>query len=127
MIEVLNEEPLKAGDTAWWLGADEEFHSGTISGIASRGGQDWAEILEAESTASVRLASCWPTKSACRKAEMRRSNAQAKAYADSIKDVEGLVRFLFQRMDMSALDSYAAEAAAVRRAADLLGIELAGR
>lgn len=122
MIEVRNERQFKAGDKVWWFDAWGNLRWGIIYGI-----EDGHALIREEGKGAktgAKLGDCWESKEACRRAEARRAKLQTKEYEESITDVESLVRFLFEHDVRSEDRDYDAEAAAKKRARELLGIEI---
>lgn len=123
IISIQNDNMLKKGDTAWWFDADGDSHTGTITSISSSNGRIQAVIQAERDVMGAPLADCWPTKEALYRSQVRRSKLQTEECRNSITDVEGLVRFLFDHMpDQTALDLDIKEAARTR-AYDLLGFD----
>lgn len=122
MIEVCNEKQFKVGDTVWWFDAWGNLRWGIIYGI-----EDGHALIREEGKGAktgAKLGDCWESKEACLRAEARRAKLQTKEYEESITDVESLVRFLFEHDVHSEYKDYDAEAAARKRARELLGIEI---
>lgn len=125
-IKVLNEDiqNFRDGDDVWWLDRVGNVIKGTIRG----NGRTAQAVFHYPGGAMVTLSGselkeCWPTRRDCHIAEASRCRQQAKAYGNSITDVESLVRFLWEKAKDGSLDDDAEEAAR-RRARALLGIEL---
>lgn len=122
MIEVRNKKQFKAGDKVWWFDAWGNLRWGIIYGIKDGHARIQEEGKGAKTGA--KLDSCWESKEACLRAEARRAKLQTKEYEESITDVKSLVRFLFEYDVRSEYKDYDAEAAAKKRAKELLGIEI---
>lgn len=72
----------------------------------------------------AKLCECWPNKEECLNAESRRAELQKAEYKESIKDVNNLVKFLFDKDVHSENRDYEAAAAAKERAKELLNIDV---
>lgn len=132
-IKVTNPEAenLEVGDTVWWTDQSGDMKTGRIYEIkeekTSKGLVKVALIYEngkAGYCNGAELAICWPSKEKWLDAEAERSSRQTKAYEYTIRNTKELVRFMWNRMDKK--DNDAAEAV-IRRAKNLLGIDLEGR
>ena len=125
IIEVINERPLSKGDRCWRLDPSGCYKEGTITALQMHEGRMWAHIRDADGDiAAARLSGLWSTKQGCAQAEAKRSQKQVESYKEGITDVSGLVRFLYRRTRMERPIDCDADAAAVAKAEELLGIDL---
>lgn len=123
MVKVENNNRYNVGDKVWWFDAWDTLRWGMIYEFKG----DMAGIHE-EGKAGIQtgahLADCWPTKEECLDAANRRAELQKDEYRKEIKDVGGLVKFLFGHDTTSEFRDYEAVAVAKEKAAELLGLEL---
>ena len=125
MVQVKNLNQYKIGDQVWWFDQYDNLRNGEIFGIKTDTKKgDYAEIREEIGTSGAMLSKCWPTREDCLAAEETRSKQQAIEYAESIKDVNDLVQFLFDHETTGEFREFDAIEAARKRAKDLLGYEI---
>lgn len=131
MVKIKNDNIYKTGDEVWWFDAWGTLRNGTVveTGTNQCGKLDPVEYVRVHEstggTMGTERDNAWPTKEACLDAEKRRSEAQIKEYENDISSVEDLVRILFENLSCDPDKDYDLEKAAVARAKDLLGIDLA--
>lgn len=127
MVEIQNSNEFKVGDKVWWFDQTGNLKWGVIHGINT--GKDkapFACIYENgifSRVTGAKLAECWPSQEACKKAENRRAAAQKAEYKKSIKDLEDLAKFMFKHQVTGIGRDLDAEAAAKERMEEL-GIQI---
>lgn len=131
IIKIKNDKIYKIGDTVWWFDVYGTLRHGTVieTGTEQNGKLDPVEYVRVHEstggTMGTERDNAWPTKEDCLDAERRRSEAQIREYEESIGSVEDLVRILFENLSYDPDKDYDLEKAAIARARDLLGINLA--
>lgn len=122
----------KVGDHVWFYMTWGRLTSGTIQEFQTvnrpnRDPEQYAKIYSDDgSTTGALLYNIWRTKEEATAILQNRSDALVKKYKESIRDVEDLVRFMYNKVVASAEEytNWEARTAARERAHELLDIDL---
>lgn len=123
MVKIENNNVYNIGDTVWWIDSWGTMRWGVVINVTETYLQTYLEGKNG-SIMGWKKEECWPTKEELLKAEKRRAMLQKKEYMDSIRSVEDLVCFLYSHDMVSENKDYDAEAAAIEKAKELLGIDI---
>lgn len=131
MAEIRNDKKFNIGDEVHWIDQYGTMRWGIVCNVSKEKTQkrtiDFVRIYHEGRKGDVvgaKMERCWSTRQECIDAENRRVLAQKKEYMKDIVTIEDLVYFLYAHDMMSEHKDYGAEAAAVAKAKDLLGIDI---
>ena len=130
MATIENNNTYNVGDKVWWFDAYGTMRNGNIYEIRPEEGHNKVPVAliyengKPGLQTGAMLEDCWPSEQACIEAEQMRAEAQKAEYKESIKDVNDLVKFMFEHDVVSEYKDYDALAAAKERANELLGLDI---
>lgn len=119
---------IKIGQEVWFKATWTDVNSGIVTEICEGKTKGYVMLKgtrETTGTTGAKIKDCYPTKTELLDALRKEFDDKVKAYCESIKTIEDLVRFCYDH-NMSAeeyTDWEAAKAAKIR-AKEMLGIEL---
>lgn len=126
-----NKYKFNKGDTVWFFAPYDVLSCGVITGFtkSEQNGRTYAAINGTNGTVGcmhAKLDECHATKQECIDAKRDKNEKEQESLREGIRDVNDLVRFMYDNC-IACADEYTdwnARAAARSRAKELLGIEL---